>query len=126
MSDTRRTGTKMVTLGVPGGVSARLGRTPRSFERRPVHVPDLSETRSQVAGVVHLPLHLSWSGEGYGYDMSDRRDRARLYERVLTEGTEDDIVFYVDLDLLADVWGEMVLPAHVREAWQDTIDAHGG
>lgn len=116
----------MVTLGVSSGASARLGRVPRSFERRPVHVPDLSKTRSQASGVVHLPLHLSWSGEGYGYDLSDRRDRARLYERVLTEGTEDDIVFYVDLDLLVDAWGEMVLPAHVREAWQDTIDSYAG
>lgn len=126
MPDTERNAREMVTLGVPSGVSARLGRVPRSFERRPVAVPDLSKTRPKAPGVVHLPLHLSWSGESYGYDLSDRQDRARLYERVLTEGTEDDIVVYVDLDHLVDVWAEMVLPAHVREAWQDTIDSYGG
>lgn len=76
--------------------------------------------------MVHLPLHLSWSDDNYGYDLADRSDRARLYERVLTEGTSDDIVFYVDLGLLVDVWDEMVLPAHVREAWQPTIDANRG
>lgn len=72
--------------------------------------------------MVRLPLHLSWSGEDYAYDLSDRNDRARLYERVLVEGTEADIIFYVDLALLVDVWDEMVLPVHVREAWQSTVD----
>lgn len=123
MSRNKRTGA-MLSLGVPSGVSARIGRVPRSFERRPVHVADLSATRPQASGVVRLPLHLSWSGDNHGYDLADRRDLARLYERVLTEGTDRDIIFYVDLDLLVDVWSEMVLPAHVREAWQGTIDSH--
>lgn len=116
----------MLTLGVPSDVSARLGRIPRSFEMRPVHVPDLSRTMAKASGVIHLPLHLNWSGANHGYDLSDRGDRARLYERVLTEGTGEDVVFYVDLEQLVDVWNEMVLPAHVREAWQPTIDAQRG
>ncbi len=116
----------VLTLGVPSDVSARLGRAPRSFEKRRVHVPDLSRTTAEASGVVHLRLHLSWSGDNYGYDLSDRSDRARLYERVLTEGSDDDITFYVALDLLVDVWDEMVLPAHVREAWQPSIDAQRG
>ncbi len=116
----------MVTLGVPSDVSTRLGRTPRSFERRPVAVPDLSvEAPPKASGAVRLPLHLNWSGVDRAYDLSDKRDRARLYERVFTEGTEDDIIFYVDLDSLVDAWEEMVLPAHIQEAWQPTMDIHG-
>lgn len=60
----------MVTLGVPSDVSTRLGRSPRSFERRP-----------------------------------------------------DDVIFYVEPGLLVDSCEEMVLPAHIREAWQPIIDA---
>ena len=124
MPSSRRTGGKALTLGVTSETSARLGRVPRSFEKRPVPVPDLTGDDAKASGVVRLPLHLSWSGENYAYDLSDRNDRARLYERVLVEGTEVDVIFYVDLVLLVDVWDELVLPAHVREAWQATVDSH--
>jgi hypothetical protein len=123
MASSRRTEGQGLTLGVPSETSARLGRIPRSFEKRPVHVPDLTGDDAKASGVVRLPLHLSWSGEDYAYDLSDRNDRARLYERVLVEGTEADIIFYVDHALLVDVWDEMVLPAHVREAWQSTVES---
>lgn len=74
--------------------------------------------------MVELPLHLSWSGDHYSYDLANRNDRDRLYERVLTEGTTQDIAHYVELDLLVDAWDDLVLPAHIREAWQPIIEEH--
>lgn len=87
-------------------------------------MPDLTKDAPKASGVVQLPLHLSWSGDNYRYDLSDSTDRARLYERVLTEGTEQDIEYYVELDLLVETWNALVLPARVREAWQRVVDAH--
>lgn len=113
-----------MTLGVPGRGSTRADRPRRGFELRPVPVPDLTKDVSKATGVVQLPLHLSWSGEHYRYDLSGPTDRARLYERVLTEGTEQDIEYYVELDLLVEAWDALVLPARVREAWQQVIDAN--
>ena len=75
---------------------------------------------------VRLPLHLYWSRPGREFDLSDRRQRARVYEIVLREGAGDDISRYVDGTLLADLWSDLVLPAGLRGAWQPLIDAARG
>jgi len=93
-----------------------------------VYVPD-SLPRLPVEralGRVRLPLHLNWSQPGREFDLSDRQQRARLYEIVLREGTGHDISKYVDGALLADLWPELVLPAPVRREWQILIDAVSG
>ena len=73
-------------------------------------------------GRVQLPLHLNWSQPGREYDLSDRRQRARVYEIVLREGNGQDISDYVDGALLVDLWPELILPAPLRRAWQPLID----
>jgi hypothetical protein len=80
---------------------------------------------SKAGGRVELPLHLRWSGPPIVYDLTDRADRARVYEQVLREGTDDDVRFYVDADELAELWDELVLPPTVRRAWLDWFRRHG-
>jgi hypothetical protein len=77
---------------------------------RPVAVPeDLDDPAlSKARGRVELPLHICWSGSSVAYDLDDRADRARVYEQVLREGTEDDVRHYVDADHLRDLWDELV------------------
>lgn len=86
---------------------------------RPVALAeDLDEpSLAKASGRVKLPLHIRWSGPPMTYDLDDPTDRARVYEQVLREGTEEDIRFYIDADLLADIFDELVLPSPVREAW---------
>ncbi len=72
--------------------------------------------------IATLPLGLNWSKPGATFDLSDRRQRARCYEVILREGMADDLLRYVDGTLLADLWGELVLPREVRAAWQPLID----
>jgi transcriptional regulator with XRE-family HTH domain len=80
----------------------------------------------RALGRVRLPLHLSWSQPGREYDLSDRHQRARVYEIVLREGTSQDISHYVDGALLVDLWPDLILPAPLRRAWQPLIDAVRG
>ena len=49
------------------------------------------------------PLHLNWSVTGRRFDLRERRQRARVYETVLREGTSDDVLAYVDGALLVDL-----------------------
>ena len=95
---------------------------------RPVAVPtDLDDASvAKAAGRMELPLHIRWSGPPISYDLDDRGDRARVYEQVLREGTKDDVRFYVDANLLLELWDELVLPPAVRRAWADWIRRHGG
>ena len=60
----------------------------------------------KASGHVELPLHIRWSGQPIVYDLDDGADRARVYEQLLREGTEEDVRYYVDSDRLRDLWGE--------------------
>jgi len=84
-----------------------------------VAVPDDLDNPSlpKARGRVELPFHIRWNGPPITYDLADRGDRARVYEQVLREGTEDDVRFYVDADELRELFDELVLPPKVRRAW---------
>ena len=77
---------------------------------------------SQALGHVTLPLHLDWSAPGRTLDLSDRGQRARVYEVVLREGAAGDIRAIVDGALLVDLWDELVLPGAVRGVWDPVIE----
>ncbi|MCY3580336.1 MAG: hypothetical protein OXH33_07280 [bacterium] len=35
----------------------------------------------------------------------------------MTESLDDDVLFYIDLDVLIELWDELWLSPHVRDAW---------
>ena len=88
----------------------------------PVNLDDPSQAKA--SGQVQLPLHIRWSGTPVSYDLDDPVDRARVYEQVLREGTEDDVCFYISGDSLVELWDELVLPPAVRQAWAPWIEAY--
>lgn len=88
---------------------------------RPVAVPTDLDEGPKAEGVIRLPLHIRWSGADLAYDLDDPSDRARVYEQVLREGTEEDVRFFVRPDRLLEHWDTMVLPAYVRVAWGESI-----
>lgn len=94
---------------------------------KPVWVPDRLPRLDAADALarVELPLHLNWSAPGRTFDLGSRADRARVYEAVLQEGRPADILAYVDGALLADLWGDLVLPRAVRSAWSPVIAASG-
>jgi hypothetical protein len=95
---------------------------------RPVAIPDDVDNPRVVKaqGVVELPLRVRWSGPRRRYDLNDRADRARVYEQVLAEGTDDDVRFYVVVDDLVDLWPDLVLPQRVRRAWAARLAVNRG
>jgi hypothetical protein len=86
---------------------------------RPVELPEDVDDRAvpKASGLIRLPLHVRWSGPPKTYDLDDRRDRSRVYEQVMREGTAEDIRFYIDTEELLDLWDDLVLPHYVRRAW---------
>lgn len=94
---------------------------------RPVAIPDdiCDATLVKASGLVELPLRISWSEPSITYDLSRRADRLRVYEQVLREGTEDDVRYHVDVEELARVFDELVLPPYVRAAWSEWFRRRG-
>jgi hypothetical protein len=93
---------------------------------RPVAIPDdIDDLRlTKASGQVNLPFPVRWSSPGLTYDLDDRSDRARVYEQVLREGTDEDVRYFVDIDVLLDLWNDLVLPPTVRRAWADWFERH--
>jgi len=101
------------------------------LSRAEAQVPAIPESfddgdRLKTSSLVVLPPHIRWSGSERRYDLSVRRDRARVYEQVLREGTEEDVRKFIDVDELIDLWDELVIPRHVRRAWADWLEDHRG
>lgn len=93
---------------------------------RTVAIPArLAATTSEAGRVVQLPAHVRWSGPERTYDLSDPAQRRLVYEQVLSEGTVADVERFVGLEDLLALWGDLVLPAHVREAWNRWFRDHG-
>ena len=86
----------------------------------PSHLPRLDPARALAT--VALPLHLNWSGQRRTFDLRDRRQRARVYEIVLREGTPDDLLTYIDGVLLTELWPDLVLPRDIRAAWAALVE----
>jgi hypothetical protein len=94
----------------------------------PVAVPDDVDGAHLVkaAGEVELPHHIRWSGPPLAYDLDNPIDRARVYEQVLREGTDDDVRFYIEVDELLALWDRLVLPPQVRRGWVRWFRQHRG
>ena len=43
----------------------------------------------------------------------------------MTEGLDDDVRYYIDLDTLVGVWDDLWLSPHVRERWGAWLRGRG-
>jgi hypothetical protein len=92
----------------------------------PPEIPDDVDdpTVRKARGVVTMPRRVNWSRTDPTYDLSDQRQRARVYEQVLREGSADDVRYFIEVDELIHLWDELVLPPAVSQAWADWLARH--
>jgi hypothetical protein len=93
---------------------------------RPVAIPEEFDDRGtpKASGIVTLPFNVRWSDPVVTYDMAVQKDRLRVYEQVLREGTEADVLHFIDPDKLVELFDELVLPPKVRETWEEWFKHH--
>ncbi|MFI6661186.1 hypothetical protein ACIBL8_37235 [Streptomyces sp. NPDC050523] len=84
----------------------------------------LAELQGPAKGLVHLPLHVAWSGMT-SYDLGKPRQRMGLYRTVLHEGMHDDLTRYLNQDLLLQLWPTLrrLVGRTVRTVWEDAFPA---
>jgi hypothetical protein len=83
----------------------------------------LSELVGPQHGTVTLPLHLAWSGLTT-FDLDQPRLRMSYYRIVLAEGLQDDLVRFLNRDLLVSLWPTLrtLVSRDVREVWESSFD----
>jgi hypothetical protein len=94
-------------------------QAPARRQLRPVVVPDsLDDLHGPASGVVELPVRLCWSGSRQ-FDLADTDQAADMYEAILDVATTvDDLIGYLDADLLAQVWPVLGLTRAKQAAWE--------
>lgn len=87
-------------------------------------IPDDLEDRTlpKASGTVTLPRHVAWSTPRT-FDFDDPADMSVAYEVVMTEGLDEDVRYYIDLDRLLEVWDDLWLSPWVRDAWTEWLQA---
>ncbi|PUB31789.1 hypothetical protein C8K30_101306 [Promicromonospora sp. AC04] len=90
------------------------------FQRR---LPaSLDMLRGPSGGMVVLPQHVAWSGMT-SYALDKPRQRMSLYRIVLHEGLHDDLLVYLNRDLLLELWPVLrrLVGRTVRGVWEDAF-----
>ncbi len=95
---------------------------------RPVAIPDDLDAldREPLRGEIELPRHVRWSGPAVTYNLDDRAHRRTVYEQVLREGTVENVVRYIRLSELVELWEELYLPNNLRRAWAQRLHEERG
>ena len=85
-------------------------------KRLPSRLQDLA---GPTRGSIDLPLHVAWSGRR-SYDVGQPRPRMSLYRTVLAEGQCQDLVAFLNRDLLLGQWPVLrtLISRPLREAWE--------
>lgn len=73
-------------------------------------------------GTVQLPLHIAWSGLT-AFDVDRPALCTSMYQIVLTEGLREDLIAYVNRQLLVNQWPTLrtVLSAPIRRVWESAF-----
>ncbi|MFI6022351.1 hypothetical protein ACIBCP_32520 [Streptomyces sp. NPDC051287] len=73
-------------------------------------------------GVVTLPLHVVWSGRN-SFPLDQPRARMSLYRVVLAEGQHQDLVRFLNKDLLVAQWPVLrrMVSRHLRTVWEEAF-----
>lgn len=104
-------------LGLP--VSPAEILRARYRDRLPCSLDDLA---GPAHGTVQLPLHVAWSGMT-AFDV-ERPGRCRsMYHIVLTEGQREDIIAYVNRQLLVSQWPILrkLVGRVIRDVWESAF-----
>ncbi|OKJ31484.1 MULTISPECIES: transcriptional regulator [unclassified Streptomyces] len=97
-----------------------------SHLRRAKFARRLPEALSELAGPEHgaasLPLQLAWSGLTT-FDLDQPRLRMSYYRIVLAEGQHDDLIRYLNHDLLLGLWPTLrtLVSRDVRAVWESSF-----
>ncbi|MCW7947408.1 hypothetical protein AAW14_37140 [Streptomyces hygroscopicus] len=80
----------------------------------------LEELAGPATGTVDLPLHVVWSGRR-SYGLSQPRSRMSLYRTVLAEGQRQDVIAFLNRDLLIAQWPVLrtLISRPLRDAWEN-------
>lgn len=101
---------------LPDEPSAEAVLRARYTSRLPERLADLA---GPAHGTVGLPLHVIWSGLR-SFDLDRPRSRMSLYRTVLAEGQREDLIVFLNPELLLTQWPVLrtLISRVIRDVWE--------
>jgi hypothetical protein len=88
---------------------------------RPFVVPGSEdELQGPATGMIGLPRRIAWNIDPF-FDIDDPRQAVAAYDRLLSDGTEDDIREFVNTTVLQRIWPQLHISAIVRKYWAEAL-----
>jgi hypothetical protein len=116
-----------VVRSVRKRVSPQPAPAPVTHVLRPVIVPGaLADLSGPADGVIELPQRLCWSlaADERRFDLSDLHQVRAAYEYVIDAArTPADLTDWLNVDLLASVWGQLGMGRAKRQKWESVLPA---
>ncbi|ANP26692.1 hypothetical protein DAD186_01330 [Dermabacter vaginalis] len=85
---------------------------------KPFEVADsLEELRGPSEGLLTPPVDVHWSGLRTTFDVSNERQRRRLYQAVLSNGRQEHLTAFLNRDLLLHDWPTLTLDTRIVDSW---------
>lgn len=108
-------------------MSPQPAPAPATHVLRPVIVPGaLADLSGPADGVIELPQRLCWSlaADERRFDLSDLHQVRAAYEYVIDAArTPADLTDWLNVDLLASVWGQLGMGRAKRQKWESVLPA---
>jgi len=113
------TDNRAMDLGKPQPIEPGVVLRNRYRSRLPARLEDLA---GPTSGTVDLPLHVVWSGLS-SFSLEQPKVRMGLYRVVLTEGQREDLVSFLNKDLLVVQWPVLrrLVSRHLCEVWEEAF-----
>ncbi|MFI5888207.1 hypothetical protein [Streptomyces sp. NPDC051554] len=104
---------------IPQPIDAAVVLRERCRRRLPTNLEELAGPGD---GTVDLSLHVVWSGRS-SFPPEYPKARMSLYRTVLAEGQREDVLSFLDRDLLVEQWPVLrrLVSRFLREVWEDAF-----
>lgn len=82
-------------------------------------IDNLNELNGPERGIIHLPIHIKWSGETT-FDINNTDELYAVYSNVIREAaSEVDLAKFLNPELLTQHWNDLKIPNAIRQAWEN-------
>lgn len=110
-------------IAVVDSLSSPISRAAVLEERYRGRLPrSLDDLTGPDHGTVQLPLHVAWSGLTT-FEVDRPPLCASMYHIVLTEGLREDLIAYINRELLVKQWPVLrtILSSPIRSVWESAF-----
>ena len=91
-------------------------------ETKPYFAPkNLANLNGPDSGAIKLPHTVYWGPDRW-FNLTCRSSLHQAYQMILEEGSIEDIILYLDRNVLLSIWKDLSLPPRLFHLWEHNVE----